>query len=71
MEYLFAVGEGFFFFRLATSAHGGELHTFHTTKYASRIYDLDGLRMKAFQVGQLVSAEFGVNQNGAVLVLLI
>ncbi len=39
--------------------------------HASRIYDFDGFGAEAFQVGELVSAEFGVNQNGAVLVLLI
>jgi hypothetical protein len=36
MDYLFAVGEGFFFFRLAAPAHGGNLLTFQTMKYASR-----------------------------------
>jgi len=41
------------------------------TRYASRIYDFDGFRVDAFQVGELVSAELGVNHNGAVAVLLL
>jgi len=36
-----------------------------------RIYDFDSFGMESFQVGELVSAELGVNQNRAVAVLLI